>query len=481
MTFFRLFHLLAKGDAVSSVSDLLSNSVDNLYDVFSETEREAWCRLKRQKGLSTERVAAVLELLADTPVPKRMVKPRDQLLALAMAEDWKSILKSTLVKKLAEENPMYYSQPFPDELVSLLSELVVHAKAQVVQELADQTEANFDLLKRFDVCYENRKRERRGLLFNDVTRALVHLSKVSPDAERSHDFRLDGDFQHLLLDEFQDTSLLQWQVLRGFARRATATANESEAGSFFCVGDTKQAIYGWRGGRAELFEAIPNELPDIHEETLSKSYRSAQAIVDFANHLFTRVDQHDSLDRSGPKVRQWVRDFPPHTTDRNELAGFVRVEVYPGTDESGDEKKAFFFDQSAQKIAQLVANSPGRSVAVLVPKNSQVAAIIARLRQMGIHASEEGGNPLVDSAAVQLILSLMRLADHPGDTVVRFHLAESPLAKRLAFAGGGPEALSKENERAAARASQAIRRQLEQVGYGKTIARWSHRSGASLQ
>ena len=63
--------------------------------------------------------------------------------------------------------------------------------------------------------------------------------------------------------------------------------------------------------------------------------------------------------------------------------------------------------------------------------------MIYELRSRGIDASEEGGNPLTDSPAVQLILSLLTLADHPGDTAARFHVATSPLAQSTALADPG--------------------------------------------
>ena len=69
-------------------------------------------------------------------------------------------------------------------------------------------------------------------------------------------FRLDGGIRHVLLDEFQDTSPSQWRVLRSLAQSVTAKGG----GSFFCVGDAKQAIYGWRGGVAEIFDALDGEL-----------------------------------------------------------------------------------------------------------------------------------------------------------------------------------------------------------------------------
>jgi ATP-dependent helicase/nuclease subunit A len=68
------------------------------------------------------------------------------------------------------------------------------------------------------------------------------------------DYRLDCKLDHWLLDEFQDTSDLQWEVLRNLADEILQDASGQR--SFFYVGDVKQAIYGWRGGNARLFGKI---------------------------------------------------------------------------------------------------------------------------------------------------------------------------------------------------------------------------------
>jgi ATP-dependent exoDNAse (exonuclease V) beta subunit len=97
-----------------------------------------------------------------------------------------------------------------------------------------------------------------------------------------------------------------------------------------------------------------------------------------------------------------------------------------------------------------------------VRKNETVARLIYLLRQRGVPASEEGGNPLTDSPAVELILSLFLLADHPGDGVARFHLAKSPLAEVLSL-------IDHRDDAAASKLSQHIRRRLLDEGYGATV------------
>jgi ATP-dependent helicase/nuclease subunit A len=83
-------------------------------------------------------------------------------------------------------------------------------------------------------------------------------------------------------------------------------------------------------------------------------------------------------------------------------------------------------------------------------------------------ASEEGGNPLTDSAAVLIVLSALRMADHPTDTVARFHMAHSPLAETVGMT-------DYRDREAAARAAARIRRQLVVDGYGPTVLDWARR------
>src|SRR5207237_3768706 len=86
------------------------------------------------------------------------------------------------------------------------------------------------------------------------------------------------------------------------------------------------------------------------------------------------------------------------------------------------------------------------------------------LRQLKVEASEEGGNSLTDSPAVELILSLLTIADHPGHSIAYFHLVNSPLKKQLQ--GSFPEAESLAWE---------LRRELLSSGYGPFTFAWAKR------
>ncbi|MFN2341251.1 MAG: UvrD-helicase domain-containing protein [Halanaerobium sp.] len=91
---------------------------------------------------------------------------------------------------------------------------------------------------------------------------------------------LGGDYKALYIDEFQDTSILQWKILRPLIKKAE---------DFIAVGDQKQSIYGWRGGEKKLFASLA-EIIDAESERLEKCYRSDQNIIDLLNDFFSKPE-----------------------------------------------------------------------------------------------------------------------------------------------------------------------------------------------
>ncbi|HEX5102552.1 MAG TPA: 3'-5' exonuclease, partial [Pirellulaceae bacterium] len=230
-------------------------------------------------------------------------------------------------------------------------------------------------------------------------------------------------------------------------------------------------IYGWRGGVAAIFGALDGELPGLSQSGLDISYRSSQPIIDAVNEVFQNLTKHPNLDRYAEAVAEWQAQYPSHQTAKTDLPGHVTLTTAPpaGEDEAPDD---VLFEHAADRIAAAMREAPTASIGVLVRTNKAVAHLIYLLRQRDILASEEGGNPLSDSPAVELILSLLKLADHPGDSVARFHLATSPLAAPLELA-------DYRDDRSAARTSQDLRQQLLEDGYGETIHHWARKLAPS--
>jgi ATP-dependent exoDNAse (exonuclease V) beta subunit len=457
-----LMHLLTKGEATRSVRDQIFAVVNDLYSVYIEAPQEAWEALPRPTPLADAEVQAAIEALAEAPCPsdKRFERACQETLDNARAENWIGLLKKGLTSNVISGQRTFYSKPIPDELFDACERLARHARAKVLGDIANQTLAARRLLERFDGAYQRLKLARRALRFEDVARMLGPDSIAARLDEIA--YRLDAPISHLLLDEFQDTSPLQWRVLRPFAARV---AGAKPHRSFFCVGDVKQAIYGWRGGEAEIFDALEEELPSLSAEPLNRSYRSSPVVIDTVNRVFGSLPANAAVRNYQEAAAQWARRFQTHSTKREDLSGHCRLVAAPRA-KAGTDQRVMTWEFAVQEIERLYREAPGRSIGVLVRRNVAVAWLIRRLRQKKIEASEEGGNPLTDSPAVQWVLSLLAIADHPGHTAARFHVAHSPLGPVVGLTDYGDDA--------AARALSArLRAELMDQGYGPNLYRWA--------
>ncbi|MDA1013022.1 MAG: UvrD-helicase domain-containing protein [Planctomycetota bacterium] len=478
----RLMNLLTKGAAQRSVSQLLHSTVNSLYQTFLETTADAWRQFPDLPLLTAENLDEVLEELRTVELPKHknIAEARDRDYAAAASYQWEEFVKVRGIGRRVEEGAdTYYKKPIEPEVRAIYQRLLGHVRAALLDLLAKQTGATHDLLDRFHAVYDRLKREARAMRFDDVTRKVSEAGLKLRTSQLT--YRLDARIQHLLLDEFQDTSLSQWRVLRPFARQVTSPKTKAAASvdplearlilahatpeqrrSFFCVGDVKQAIYGWRGGVAEIFDAIETELHGTHRESLNLSYRSSPPVVDAVNEIFTNIRKHEFFASVGDGVLAWLDRFEPHSTARTELAGYVCLESAPTPPDDGVSQQAATLRFAAERIAALTAECPGKSVGVLARRNHVVGRMIFELRRLDVPASEDSGNPLTDSAAVEVVLSLLQVADHPGDLTARFHVATSPLGVELGF-------LNHADDNAANRLSLEVRAGLINGGYGATV------------
>ena len=205
-------------------------------------------------------------------------------------------------------------------------------------------------------------------------------------------FRLDHQIQHLLLDEFQDTSLGQWQVIRPFAR--AVTDNQENLRSFFCVGDMKQAIFGWRGGVAEIFDLVDRELANLEpSELMTSSYRSSQPVIDLINRVFLNVDQYDCDDQViNEAIYNWSNWFSEHSTERD-LPGYVSLEMAADCDPNEkfpEDRKDRSRNRkvvrlTVKRVRELLRSIPGHhQIGVVVRTNKEVGQLIAELQKQDI-------------------------------------------------------------------------------------------------
>lgn len=458
----RLMNLLTKGEATTSVCRQLASLIETLYDIYLEAPAPAWRSLPRHKKLEPQALEAAIVALEQVALPgdKNFAKSREDAVANARAARWNAILSKGIGKAVAQGENTYYRKTITPEVIEAYQPIVRHAKAAIVDQIANQTEATHHLLERFDAAYRRLKLDAHAMRFADVTRLLGAAALA--DRMNEIEYRLDGCVSHLLLDEFQDTNPVQWRVLRLFAERIFCPGSR---GSFFCVGDVKQAIFGWRGGVAEIFDTLETDFPTLNRQPLNKSYRSSQTVIDTVNRVFENLSANTALQRYPEAVRRWAARFETHTTTHVNMPGYCRLLAAPAA--SADQSQGIVTQEfAAREIARLHREAPGRTIGVLVRRNETVARLIYWLRKQQVAASEEGGNPLADSPAVQVVLSLLRLADHPGDETARFHVAHTPLGEAVGLGDYADGA-------AAVRVAAKVRRRLMDDGYGPTLYAWT--------
>lgn len=151
----------------------------------------------------------------------------------------------------------------------------------------------YQLLKRVQTAYRQHKRDHSLLDFDDLERVTAHLLQDESVRKRYRNV----EFKHLLVDEFQDTNELQWEIIQSLADLETG-------GSLFVVGDPKQSIYQFRGADVSVFNSVRDQIAQNqagHEVPLSQSFRTHHRLVEQFNDLFERILVRDE---SSP-----VKDF----------------------------------------------------------------------------------------------------------------------------------------------------------------------------
>lgn len=332
----------------------------------------------------------------------------------------------------------------PTSLCRPLAAIMRHVIGSVLALHLTRTNGIGNLLAAFEETYEQRVRGAGQLTFQDIQYLLGRgeeggmpvLSGVR-DSDRLYiDYRLDGSFDHWLLDEFQDTSTVQWRALSNLADEILTSRDEGR--SFFYVGDVKQAIYAWRYGDHTLFDRILGHYNDgeslIEVQRLATSFRSSPVIMDAVNRVF------GDLSGSGLSENvqeEWQRGWQVHRAHHQDRPGSVEyfdVEKPKGMNKGLHE--ACRIGLVADRLLEIRPWDRGLSSAVLVRTGSFGERVVKQLRGAGIPVTWEGDYGLLDSSAVQAFLSLLQAASHPGDTFARRHLEMVPAGKLPRAADG---------------------------------------------
>ncbi|EGK8091970.1 RecB-like helicase [Campylobacter lari] len=179
----------------------------------------------------------------------------------------------------------YFIKVIDSEFLQKRAEFLQSAKEYFTQMENYRISMLAKLLKHFKEARNENNAKQNALTFSDIALKTYELISDETNKDLIY-FRLDGYISHLLIDEFQDTNVLQYQILKPIIAELVSGEGVKKNRSFFYVGDKKQSIYGFRGGKKELFDKLLKDFPQIKLEHLDTNYRSKKIIVDYVNEVF---------------------------------------------------------------------------------------------------------------------------------------------------------------------------------------------------
>ncbi len=227
--------------------------------------------------------------------------------------------------------------------------------------------------------------------------------------------RIGNRYRNFLIDEFQDTSIMQWQNLLPLVDNSVSGGNSS-----LIVGDAKQAIYRFRQGDAKQFIDLPKVDSDMHGkifqtchtfEPLDTNFRTCKNIVEFNNHLFEWIAIGEGVDINKIYVGDNA-DTPELRQKSIKEGGYAEVSFVAKDEEN---KKLY---QNILNIIQQQVNVHGYSyndICILARKNKELSAIGTYLSQKGIPVISNESFLLSNSSTILTLISLLRHIAKPLD------------------------------------------------------------------
>ncbi|MCX7857347.1 MAG: UvrD-helicase domain-containing protein [Deltaproteobacteria bacterium] len=260
-------------------------------------------------------------------------------------------------------------------------------------------------MKLTQVLEDIKKREGR-VSIEDVNKKIsqILIEDIVPDIY----FKMGETIHHFLIDEFQDTSPIQWFNLKPLIENSL-----SMGGSLFIVGDTKQAIYGFRGADYTIMKSLENENPfhsvknDKRLERLDVNWRSKPKIVQFVENLFEKNETllssyQDSLFLTGlNEVRQRAK---------RQGQGYVKIDKVPY------DQKECLRDYLTYHIDELCKRGYSyRDIAILGRRNEEITEIASILNEVRVPFISYSSLDVRFRKIVHELMSLLRFLDSPSD------------------------------------------------------------------
>ncbi len=316
-------------------------------------------------------------------------------------DDFRGFLNSSLTW-LEKKSEYRYFKKFKDEIPTLESEC-----EEIENDLKRYYEAResalFKKFPKFIQLYDKATSKIQALDFDaikDKVHALLNGYEEMP-AEFFY-FRLDSRIAHILIDEFQDTSLNDYKILAPFIDEIKAGIGQAKwHRSVFFVGDVKQSIYGFRGSFSSLFESVSK---DFYHDSLEFNHRSSPLIINYVNTIFKKAYQNSP-------TAYLEQKYPKASSNKHARDGYVKVSLV------ADERE-LLLEQILQESKNLLEHGiDPKDIAILCTTNDDALKIKDYLKENlnAIHPSTESSAKLSQFVESKIIKNALEyaLAEEP--------------------------------------------------------------------
>ncbi|GAA8649588.1 RecB-like helicase [Helicobacter pylori] len=316
-------------------------------------------------------------------------------------DDFRGFLNSSLTW-LEKKSEYRFFKKFKDEIPTLESEC-----EEIENDLKRYYEAResalFKKFPKFIQLYDKATSKIQALDF-DAIKDKVHvlLNGYEEMPAEFFYFRLDSKIAHILIDEFQDTSLNDYKILAPFIDEIKAGIGQAKwHRSVFFVGDVKQSIYAFRGSFSSLFESVSK---DFYHDNLEFNHRSAPLIINYVNTIFKKAYQNSPtayLEQKYPKTSQ----------NKHVTGGYVKVSLV------ADERE-LLLEQILQEAQNLLDHRiDPKNITILCATNKDALEIKNYLQERlsEIHPSTESSAKLSQFVESKIIKNALEyaLAEEP--------------------------------------------------------------------
>ena len=399
---------------------ILTESIKNYERQQTKIAKEA-LKIIQQKGLSGDEFAGGKNGLFSAL--KKIV--RKEFGVIKDSSGFKNVLSDNWYKKTSSKDEQERVDAIKGELSQLINQSIeLYDKENASYELNVLISKNLfalALLNEIEKIIDDLRNERNFVHISEFNKRILDIVLTQPIPFVYE--RIGEKFQHYLIDEFQDTSVLQWQNILPLIDNSLASGHKN-----LLVGDAKQAIYRFRGGDVEQFarmgdsslkfenpliqERVESINRNFEEKILSENFRSTKNIIEFNNDYFEKLS--NALPQN---LKNYYKDFFQKNSFAKE-GGFVHVE------QMTSQKKDDFIEEAMTHIETVIKDCIERGyqysdIAVLTRKNDIASQIADRLMQLNIPIVSSESLLLHKNPHIDLLISLLELSfQHQNKTAL---------------------------------------------------------------